>query len=75
MAQTRQAWPDSGPGFQVKDLKNLYVVPSSLESGSEKKRCGHLMRLGEGAREVEEEQHGLQGYLAHKKPPPLLGLP
>ena len=33
MAHTRQSRPDSGLGFQVKDLKPFSIVPSSLERG------------------------------------------
>ena len=33
MAQTRQSRPDSGLDVQVKDIKTICVVPSSLGSG------------------------------------------
>ena len=36
MAYLRQSWPDSGVGFQVKDLKALHAVPPSLGNGGQR---------------------------------------
>jgi hypothetical protein len=51
MAQATQSWPDSGLGFQIKVLKTIRVVPSSLGSinmamvAVEKSRSHHACML------------------------------
>ena len=48
MEQIRQLRPDSGLGFQVKALKTLYGVPSSLGRGGNRGRLGRERVLLEG---------------------------